>query len=112
MVVAASSHNGTVIDAQDIKIANTFLEGIEGSLVDTFSHVSYSQSATGKHAEKFIQLLKKEGGTIDHSKALNRLYNYVDKDGLKTIVDTLEDSKIISVTITGRKRTYKLLKEK
>lgn len=110
MVVAASRRDGNIIDTNDIRIANTFLEMTEETMADSFSHVAYSHSATSKHSEKFIQLLKKTKGKLDHSIALKKLYHYVNKDEMRAMVETLEESGIIKISIQGRKKWYELIK--
>jgi len=112
MVIAASHSNNLVIEARHIKAANMFLEQIEKNLPFVFSGVAYSSNATSKHADKFIDLIRKEpNNIIKHSKALNRLYHYMDKDGFRLLTETLEESGVIEITKIGQGKAYKLKRE-
>ena len=112
MILAASHRNETIIEPNDIKLANVLLSQTEAGMVDTYANVGYSNTSSSKHAEKFLKLLRDNNGEIDHSYALKRLYHYINADEMATMIKTLEESGVIKMYINGLKRRYTLITHK
>lgn len=107
MVVTASRTNNLIITDRDVKIASKYLDEVEDKMYETFTHVSYSSSISSKHSEKVLQFIRRYPNGVGHSLVLKRLYHYVNKDELKLIVETLEESGMIEFYMEGKRKMYR-----
>jgi uncharacterized beta-barrel protein YwiB (DUF1934 family) len=107
MIIAASNRSIPIIHESDVKMAQKFLKEIEGTMMDTFSYVEFSNETIPKHIEKFMHLLNSQKDkTINHSYALKRMSHYLNKDQFRLMVETLEESGRIKSDKVGRKTIY------
>lgn len=107
MIVSASYSDSKQITHHDMEAAGQILSNIEGKMPDSFLHIVHGISS--KHNDMILKILKDNGGLIQHSELLKKMYRYMDKGELAMAIGTLEDSKLIVTVIEGRHREYQLL---
>lgn len=104
MIIAASHSDKLIVDEVDINAANTFLTGIEATMMDAFMGINYSTDS--QHVERVLSLIKKTPN-IPHSKLLKAVYRFLNSDGLKKVVGTLEGAHMIDIFVNANTTYYR-----
>lgn len=94
MILSVAERDDLVITVQDFKKADLILEQVRASIspvIDTMT-IEDSEMATQK-----IKGIIKRRGTIAHARLVRYASKYVKVEGLKQIVETLEEAGIIKV---------------
>ncbi len=67
MIMAASRHDGLIIEAADLASANTMVSNLEADMPKVFAKIGRSE--TSLQAEKFIDFVKLQNGPIPYTEA-------------------------------------------
>lgn len=107
MVLSAVRSNGRRINQYDFEEALKYLEDVERYMPTAFRGVGLSEST--KHLDKIVYTIEQNGGKINHSVLLKKLYYHMDKDVLWKILSTLREANVVRLdTGTGKKIWYLL----
>lgn len=104
MLTAISKSDGLVITEQDFYFALSLLNENERSMADIIAKMG--QTASGKNLSHVLEVIRKKG-VVSHSAILRNFSYKFDKDELRTIIDTLKESRQIDVIYpNGRGAVY------
>lgn len=112
MVLSASSGDDKVIRGFQVEQALIFFKQLEDTMPLAFRGVSFGASV--KHMERIIHQIGEAGGSIEHSALLRKNSLYLDRDELKSIMETLNESNLIKIELnsSNSRKYYRLLEKR
>jgi hypothetical protein len=74
MVLAAAQRDTLVIEQEDLELADTLLTDVERDMAKVFSRIGRTEESI--NAEKFIEYIREQGGTLSLEDAYKYVYVY------------------------------------
>jgi len=110
IVLSLSESNDLIIKERHIRKAIDELTKITKLMPVAFSGVAFSRSA--KDIDRVLNMIKKNGGSMTHSKLLTKNSCYLNATEMAEIVKTLEERDAIEVFKNGRQTIYTIRGDK
>jgi len=110
LILSISEGNDLIIKERHIKKAINELTKITKLMPVAFSGVAFSRSA--KDIDRVLNMIKKNGGSMAHSKLLTKNSCYLNATEMAEIIKTLTERDAIEVFKLGRQTLYTIKEEK
>ncbi len=104
LVLSIAESDDLIIHKRHIKSAIDELTKITKLMPTAFRGVAFSRST--KDVERILETIKKNGGTMAHSKLLTKNSNYLNATEMGEIIKTLEEREAIETFKNGRQTFY------
>lgn len=107
MILSVAQRDDLVIRIDDLKKADEYLEQVRSSMSPVINQMTVADSEMV--TSKILGIIRRRG-TVNHESLVRYASKYVKTDGLKAILETLDEAGAISIQISqggGRKYIYK-----
>ena len=107
MILAASEGKPMLLTQDLFERALELINLTEETMPEAFQRVETTQ--LGKEHERLLYTLRKAGGSMSKSNLLKRLYRYgISSRRLRELTQTLEEAKIVTLSMVGKEVVYSL----
>jgi hypothetical protein len=110
IVLLLSSGQDLILTPELYSQALSILNYTERTMGDAFTSIQTTD--VGKDHDRILKLMENNGGRMEHSRLLRRLYGYMDAQGFRKSIGTLKEAGFVEEVLSGKAHEYILLRRR